>query len=60
MRSFECPFDDELELPSQWPLDNVPLTIEAALDVAVAEGRMTIKEAEEAAEAYHHTFDANI
>lgn len=57
MSSFECPFDDQLELPGQWPLDNVPVSIEAALDVAVSQGRMTIKEAEEAAEAYHSVFD---
>lgn len=57
MNSFECPFDDELELPLQWPLDNVPVTIEAALDMAIASGTMTIKEAEECAIAYHEIFD---
>lgn len=37
-------------------LESVPLTIEAALDFAISEGRMTIGQAEECAEAYRRTF----
>lgn len=37
-------------------IENVPLTIEDALEIAIAKGRMTIGEAEECREAYYETF----
>ncbi len=37
-------------------LEAPPITIDESLDQAIANGRMTIKEAEECREAYHRCF----